>query len=71
MNERFRELMAQAGFDPAAIERMGVMPNAEKFAELIIQECVNTVKRVGILEYIENETDMVVNALKEKFGIEE
>lgn len=44
MNERIRELIAEAGFDPAAIERMGVMPNAEKFAELIVQECVNTLR---------------------------
>lgn len=36
MNERIRELMAQAGFDPAAIERMGVMPQAEKFAKLVV-----------------------------------
>lgn len=39
MNERIKELMARAGFDPTAIERMGVMPHAEKFAELIIREC--------------------------------
>ena len=39
MNERILELMQQAGFDPVAIERMGVMPNAEKFAELIVKEC--------------------------------
>ncbi len=39
MNERIRDLMTQAGFDPASIERMGVMPQAEKFAELIIKEC--------------------------------
>ena len=38
MNERIKELIAQAGFDPAAIERMGVMPHAEKFAQLIIRE---------------------------------
>ena len=42
MNERIKELMAQAGFDPAAIERMGVMPQAEKFAKLVVQECVDT-----------------------------
>lgn len=41
MNERIKELMAQAGFDPAAIERMGVMPQSEKFAELIIKECAS------------------------------
>jgi len=38
MTERIEELMAYAGFDPAAIERMGVMPNAERFAELIVRE---------------------------------
>ena len=40
MNKRIYELMAEAGFDPASIERMGVMPNAEKFAELIVQEAI-------------------------------
>ena len=44
MNERIKELMAQAGFDPAAIERMGVMPQAEKFAELIVRECATRIE---------------------------
>ena len=43
MNERIRELMAQAGFDPSAIERMGIMPQAEKFAELIIAKVLDEV----------------------------
>jgi len=47
MNERIKELMVQAGFDPAAIERMGVMPNAEKFAELIVNECIDIAYREG------------------------
>ena len=47
MNELIRELMQQAGFDPVAIERMGVMPNAEKFAELIIRECFDVVINDG------------------------
>ena len=42
----------------------------EKFAELIVRECVERIKRVGILEDIENETDMVVDAVKEHFGVE-
>jgi hypothetical protein len=45
MNERIRELVAQAGFDPAALERMGVMPQAEKFAQLIVRDVLATVKR--------------------------
>ena len=39
------------------------------FAELIIEDCVDRIKRVGILEDIENETDMVVNAVEEHFGM--
>lgn len=45
MNERIKELMTQAGFDPASIERMGVMPNAEKFAELLVNECVTACEK--------------------------
>lgn len=41
MNERFKELMEQAGFDPAAIERMGIMPQVEQLTELVIQELVD------------------------------
>lgn len=47
MNERIKELMAQAGFDPAAIERMGVMPQAEKFAELLQQDCLQHMTNTG------------------------
>lgn len=65
MNERIKELMAQAGFDPAAIERMGVMPQAEKFAELIIKECTNmlpedSIRKDGVHMYY---------VIREHFGI--
>ena len=63
MNVRIRELMAQAGFDPAAIERMGVMPNAERFAELIAREC---------LSYTESgDIDFVEFMIKRNFGIDQ
>ena len=39
MNNRIKEFMKQAGFDPEAIQRMGLMPNAEMFVELIVKEC--------------------------------
>lgn len=65
MNERIKELMAQAGFDPAAIKRMGVMPQAEKFAELIIRECTNmlpedSIRKDGVHMYY---------IIREHFGI--
>lgn len=65
---RIQELMAQAGFDPAAIERMGVMPQANKFAELIVRECL------GIYDKIENGnlhlgTDRYPHAVGRHFGL--
>ena len=39
MNERIRELMKQAGTDSSG-KWMGV-EHAEKFAELIVKECMN------------------------------
>ena len=40
MNERFKELMDQAGIDVEAVENLGEMPTALKFAELIVWECM-------------------------------
>ena len=68
MNERIKELLVQAmtevGPDDTDLKTL------EKFAELLILEHIAVIKRVGILEDIENETDMVVDAVKEHFGVE-
>lgn len=64
MNERIKYLMARAGFDPAAIERMGVMPNAEKFAELIVKECMELGDKAL------QEGKWPGDVLKEHFGVE-
>ena len=82
MNERIRKLMSQAGFDPAAIERMGVMPQAEKFAELIVRECANKVSHMVIMDkgYIPQDPHSkgwngaaayASKELKRYFGVEE
>ena len=42
-----------------------------KLTELIVEECVDRIKRVGILEDIEIEGDMISDAVKETFGVEE
>jgi hypothetical protein len=65
MNKRIKELYnTVAGNDKLNFDSY----LAEKFAELIVQECIDRIKRVGILEDIENETDIVVSAVKEHFG---
>ena len=69
MNERIKELMAQAGFDPAAIKRMGVMPNAEKFAELIVKECVWQVVKDNAVPH--NIQVLIGERFEKHFGVEE
>lgn len=64
MNNRLKELMLEAGYaEPEMIDR------AQRFAELIIQECVEVVRDIN-QEYDGGST--VVNAadeIKEHFGI--
>ena len=72
MNQKLQDLMYHSGltaqgcwdemdeYDKQAIE---------KFAELIVRECVDRIKRVGILEDIEIEGDMISDAVKEHFGV--
>ena len=62
MNERIRELAHEAGlptYNPA-----GIPTKLEKFAELIVQECVN------VLHDNELWNRHISHALKEHFGVE-
>ena len=66
MNERIRELMKQAGTDSSG-KWMGV-EHAEKFAELIVKECMN------VLDPGEHQLIARFQArkwLQEHFGVEE
>lgn len=64
MNERIKELMDQAGIDVEAVENLGEMPTALKFAELIVRECMY----VGRLAQINNQ--LVDSEIKKNFGVE-
>ena len=74
MNERIKELAEQAttieygvdnGFDRVTFDK-------EKFAELIVKECISTLEE-KIYQSIDNEGDevWVDLILKEHFGVEE
>ena len=71
MNERIRELMQQACFDPVAIERMGVMPNVENFAELIIRECFDVVINDGRFHDAKGIIRAGKGVAMEHFGVKE
>ena len=74
MNERIRELVRQAGLDDAdfPIENWDNVPLA-KFAELIVQECVNWIDGSPATEegtLILSKSFIIAN-LKQHFGVEE
>ena len=46
------------------------LEDIEEFATLIVKECISRILRVGILEDIEIESDMIASAVAEHFGIE-
>ncbi len=64
MNERIKQLMDQAGTDTSG-KWMGV-DHAEKFAELIVNECARVYWNIDDGEIHGD----YVKALKEHFGIE-
>ena len=87
MNERIRELAEQAGFkvnwqheDVQAIK----MARFEKFAELIVKECINEIAYIGKanevfgdrtdrggLNHILWTTETAIEKIKQHFGVEE
>jgi hypothetical protein len=66
MNERIKELAEQAAeyCKTQPREIAGTMWE-EKFAELIVRECINTIKETNLID-----DDPVAN-IKKRFGVEE
>ena len=76
MNERIKELAVEAGYEK---DMFGVghwdMPECKKFAELIIQECVQACMNEGA-SYEEKaagayQSNLYVTAIKQHFKLEE
>jgi hypothetical protein len=74
MNERIRELAEQASKEVFPINSIAFM---EKFAELIVQECVSIIEGIspGYKDYRDQIEDAFrrdcVEEIKHKFGVEE
>jgi len=62
MSERIRELIKQVGTDVSG--KWMNIDNAEKLAELIVQECV------GIADHSVNGKSMIGKSIKQHFGFE-
>ena len=82
MNERIQELAEQAGFENGHQDRNGnsLSGELEKFAELIVVECIEQVRQVqsqtvinGSEEYNTGRAmgiEVCMNQIKQHFGVE-
>jgi len=84
MNERIKELMEEAGIYDFVIESMGITEEMEKFAQLIVKECINEIAYIGKanevfgdrtdrggLNHILWTTETAIEKIKQHFGVEE
>lgn len=71
MNARIKELMDQAGIDIEAVENLGEMPTALKFAELIVTECMEQVWYTREDSINGNVSEVIKQRIKQRFGVEE
>jgi hypothetical protein len=74
MNERIRELAVEAGYKDLPTVRLAFQGfDKEKFAELIVRECVEHLESSVLVPNIEHSRTKTkcVRAIKEHFGVEE
>jgi hypothetical protein len=65
MNERIKELMEQAGLYDFVIEAMGINEEMEKFAELIVRECLTLIddKIADLDSYAAGDDEFIARSL--------
>ena len=68
MNKRIQKLFNEAGFHQPEMERLGIEDKFEKFAELIVRECMNAIYNIDDLGGYHFKA---ATAVKEHFGVEE
>ena len=73
MNKRILKLFNEAGFHQPEMERLGIEEKFEKFAELIVRECVQVVDDMADPEDSERYFWAIQNVsekIKQHFGVE-
>jgi hypothetical protein len=69
MNKRLLHLFNEAGFHQPEMERLGIEHKFEKFAELIVRECVQLCQECIDDGCVEAQEPMT--KIKQHFGVEE
>jgi hypothetical protein len=70
MNERIKELAEQAGYSKDYLE-IGLPSNMEKFAKLIIQECLNQCYNRGMNDSLYEGQLKAASYIEQHFGVKE
>ena len=82
MNERIRQLAIEAkliALEPNGFDQNNLSKAQQKFAELIVRECVSVINTEAAVDHIEGEyermwkmgTDFAVDQIEKHFGVEE
>ena len=73
MNERIKELMEQAGLHDFVIESMGIDEEMNKFAELIVKECIDIAgeEDFDVMMKEGYPCSQTAKKIKHHFGVEE
>ena len=77
MNKRIQKLFNEAGFHRPEMERLGIEDKFEKFAELIVRECIGCCEQVisdPVPESVDtwlNGGEQCIQEIKQHFGIKE
>ena len=75
MNKRILKLFNEAGFHQPEMERLGIEDKFEKFAELIVKECIGCCEQVisdPVPESVDtwlNGGEQCIQEIKEHFGL--
>ena len=75
MNKRILKLFNEAGFHQPEMERLGIEDKFEKFAELIVRECIGCCEQVisdPVPESVDtwlNGGEQCIQEIKEHFGL--
>ena len=76
MNKRILKLFNEAGFHQPEMERLGIEDKFEKFAELIVRECIGCCEQVisdPVPESVDtwlNGGEQCIQEIKEHFKVE-